>query len=209
MSKIPVWNQNHEQVGEIELDASVFGAEIKPHLMHMVVRKQLAARRQGTHAVKRRSEVSGGGRKPFKQKGTGRARQGSTRSPHMRGGGVVFGPEPRSYDFKVNKKEMATALKSALSHRAGEGAIVVLDDLFFDAPKTKQFTELMGKFELSDALVVHTDANGNLSLSVRNLQGITLVAPAGVNVYDVLKRSRLVMTTAAVQAVSARLGGEA
>ncbi len=208
MSKLPLYNQDHKQVGEIELDDSVFGVEVREHLLHLAVRKQLAARRQGTHAVKRRSEVSGGGKKPFKQKGTGRARQGSTRSPQFRGGGVVFGPSPRSYDFKVNKKELAAALRSALTRRVEQGALIVVDDLAFAEPKTKQFVEFMGKFELGDALVVLADANDNVVLASRNLSKVTLLPPGGVNVYDVLRRSKLVMSRAAVAAVTVRLGGE-
>lgn len=207
MASINVYNQNREQVGEVELSDAVFGAEVKSHLLHAVVRKQLAARRQGTHAVKRRSDVSGGGRKPFRQKGTGRARQGTTRAAQMRGGGVVFGPNPRSYDFKINKKEMASALRSALSHRAAEGNLVVLEDLQFDAPKTREFVAILERFEMGDALVVLAGDNANAELSSRNLSNVTLLQSSGLNVYDILHRSQLVMTRAAVDAVTARLGG--
>lgn len=208
MSTVKVYNQRKEEVGTLELDDAVFGVEIKPHLLHLVVRKQLAARRAGTHAVKGRSDVSGGGRKPYKQKGTGRARQGSTRSPQFRGGGVVFGPEPRNHDFKVNKKTMASALCSALSARAGEGALTVLDALELDAPRTKDFKAFLGTFEFSDALVV-VEASEAVKLSARNLQNVTLLPPVGVNVYDVLRRKNLVLTTDAVAAITARLGGAA
>lgn len=208
MTKVNVYNLQKQPVGEIELDPHVFGAEFKQHLLHLVVRKQLAKRRAGTAAVKHRAEVNGGGKKPWKQKGTGRARQGTTRAPQWRGGGVVFGPTPRSYDFKVNKKEMAAALRSAISRRVEEGAFVILDDLAFDTPKTKNFTEFLARFDLKDAVVVVPDASGNVKLAARNLQNVTLLPPVGVNVYDVLKRSRLVLTTSAVQAITARLGGQ-
>lgn len=209
MTKVPVYNQAKKQVGELELDPAVFGVEVKPHLLHLAVRKQLAARRQGTHKAKERSEVSGGGRKPYKQKGTGRARQGSIRAPHYKGGGVVFGPRVRSHDFKVNKKELSAALRVALTRRAESGELVVLDDLAFDTPKTKNLVAFLETFGLSDALVVLAGPSNNVALSARNLQEVTLLPPAGVNVYDVLKRSRLVMSRAAVEAVTARLGGEA
>lgn len=209
MATLSVYNLDRQPVGEIELDDAVFGVDIKSHLLHLAVRKQLAARRQGTHAVKGRAEVSGGGRKPFKQKGTGRARQGSTRSPHYRGGGVVFGPEPRNHDFKVNKKEMRAALCSALTTRVKGGEVVVVDDLAFDTPKTKAFKAFLERFEIPDALVVITDASDNVKLASRNLREVTVIPPKGVNVYDVLKRDRLVLTRKAAEALVARLGGAA
>jgi|JI102314A2RNA_FD_contig_41_5647102_length_1517_multi_2_in_0_out_0_3 large subunit ribosomal protein L4 len=208
MATIAVFNQNHEPVGEIELDEKVFGCEYKRHLLHQVVRKQLAARRAGTHAVKHRAEVSGGGRKPYKQKGTGRARQGTTRAPQWRGGGVVFGPTPRSHDFKVNRKEMAAALRSALSKRVQDGAVVVLDDLRFDAPKTRDFKAFLGRFGIEDAVIVLGAPDDVVERSGRNIPGVRVLPPVGVNVYDVLLRSRLVMTRSAVEALTARLGGE-
>lgn len=208
MATINVYNVNNELVGELALDDSVFGADVKEHLLHSVVRKQLAARRAGTHAVKRRADVSGGGRKPFKQKGTGRARQGTTRAPQMRGGGVVFGPTPRSYDFKVNKREMRTALCGALSRRVAEGHAIVLDDLEFDAPRTKNVIGLLERFGVKDALVVLAERDTTVELSARNLQNVTVLPPVGVNVYDVLLRSRLIMTRAAVEAMTERLGGD-
>ncbi len=207
MANVTVFNQNNEQVGELELDDSVFGADVKDHLLHAVVRKQLAARRQGTHAVKRRADVSGGGKKPFKQKGTGRARQGTTRAPHMRGGGRVFGPEPRSYDFKINKKEMASALRSALSKRVAEGKLTVIDSLSFEQPKTSAFVGMMKNFGLGTTLVVMDDVGVNVDLSARNVQKVTVIPADGLNVYDILKRSDLVLTRAAVDAITARLGG--
>lgn len=208
MAKIQIHNQNSDVVGELELDDAVFGAPYKEHLLHQVVRKQLAARRAGTHAVKHRAEVSGGGKKPYKQKGTGRARQGTTRAPQWRGGGVVFGPTPRSYDFKVNRKEMRAALRSALSKRVADGAVIVLDDLQFAAPKTKDFKAVLGRFGLEQALVVLGDRNDTVELSGRNLPNVHILPPVGVNVYDVLRRSHLIMTRAAVDALTARLGGQ-
>lgn len=209
MATVTVYNQNREPVGELDLDDSVFGVEVKSHLLHLAVRKQLAARRQGTHAVKRRSDVSGGGRKPFKQKGTGRARQGSIRSPHYRGGGVVFGPEPRSHDFKVNKKQMRAALCSALTARAAEGALIVVDALDLESPKTKGFKSILKTFEIDDALVVADDASDNVKLAARNLTEVSLLPAVGVNVYDILKRDHLVLTKGAAEALVARLGGAA
>ncbi len=207
MAKHQVVNQSNEPVGEIELSDVVFGAEVKDHLLHFVVRKQLAARRAGTHAVKRRSDVSGGGRKPYRQKGTGRARQGSTRSPQWRGGGVVFGPEPRSYDFKVNRKERLAALRSALTLRVQKGETVIVDDLQLEAPKTQQFISVLAGLGLGDALFVLAAKNDNIELASRNLKNITVLPPIGVNVYDVLRRGKLVMTRAAVEALTERLGG--
>lgn len=209
MAKVTIYNQNHDEVGELDLDDSVFATEVKPHLLHMAVRKQRAAKRAGTHAVKRRADVSGGGRKPFKQKGTGRARQGTSRAAQMRGGGVVFGPEPRSYDFKMNKKEMRGALRSALSLRAGAGDLVVLDDLAFDAPKTKDFKAFLSAFGLGDALVVVDGATDATTKSARNLNEVTMLPSIGVNVYDVLNRKTLVITKSAVEQLTARLGGRA
>lgn len=207
MATIDVFNVNNEKVGEHELDDAVFNVEVKDHLMHAAVRKQLNARRSGTHAVKRRADVRGGGKKPFRQKGTGRARQGTVRAAHYRGGGVVFGPEPRSYDFKINKKELRYALCSALSRRAQEGALLILDEMSIEAPKTKTMVGFMSRFELGDMLLVTESVDANVSLSSRNIPKLSYVPAKGVNVYDVLRRSKLVMTRSALEAVTARLGG--
>lgn len=207
MAKISVYNQDCQVVGETELDDRIFGQTGRNDLLHFVVRKQLAARRQGTHAARRRSDISGGGRKPWKQKGTGRARQGSTRSPQWRGGGVVFGPLPRSHDFKVNKKQMRSALCVALSRRVSAGDVVVLNDLDFLQPKTKEFVAFMEKFELPDALLVLGDERRHVELAARNVAKATVVPPVGVNVYDVLRRKKLVLTRSAVDALVLRLGG--
>lgn len=206
MPIVDVYNTNREKVGEISLSDAVFGAEVKEHLFYAAVRYQLAKKRAGTHKTKGRAEVSGGGKKPWKQKGTGRARQGSTRSPHWRGGGTVFGPVPRDYSFKLNKKVRASALCGALTRRATESRIFVLDTLDFEAPKTKQVVALLEKFELGDALVVLPGRNDNVELSARNLQAVTVMPAEGLNVYDVLNHRNLVMTRQAVEAVTARLG---
>lgn len=206
MATVDVYSIQKEKVGSVDLDDSVFGTEVKSHLLHAAVRYQLAKKRQGTHAVKRRSDVRGGGRKPYRQKGTGRARQGTIRAPQWRGGGVVFGPEPRDHSLGMNKKERRAAICSALSKRVADGDVVVLDDIVFDAPKTKQVTELLARFELQNALVV-AEADDNVKKSARNLSSVTVVPPVGVNVYDILRRDTLVLTQGAVAALTQRLAG--
>jgi len=205
MPTVEVFNTNREKVADVALSDTVFAAEIKDHLFYAVVRYQLAARRAGTHATKGRAEVSGGGKKPWKQKGTGRARQGSTRSPQWRGGGVVFGPVPRSHAFKLNKQVRRSALKGALSRRVQEKALLVLDQLALPEIKTRQVVDLMGRFELSEMLVVLSERNEVVERSARNLPGVTVLTAEGLNVYDVLNHKALVMTRAAVEAVTARL----
>lgn len=206
MPTVDVYNLNREKVGSADLSDAVFGAEVKEHLLYAAVRFQRAAARQGTHKAKERAEVRGGGKKPWRQKGTGRARQGSTRSPQWRGGGVVFGPRARSHAHKLNKKVRKAALCSALSRRCEESRIVVLDSLAFDEPKTRQITELMGRFELGDMLLV-ANADENITKSARNVPAVTVLPPEGVNVYDVLRRSVIVVTKDAADALGARLGG--
>ncbi|MEQ1501386.1 MAG: 50S ribosomal protein L4 [Myxococcota bacterium] len=205
--KIDVFNTNHDKVGDFDLDDAVFGAEVKDHLLYAVVRYQRAKARAGTHKTKQRAEVRGGGRKPWRQKGTGRARQGSTRAPHWKGGGVVFGPVVRSHAFKLNKKVRQIALRSALSRRIQENAVVILDAFELDAPKTKQVAAFMSRFEMADMLLV-APRNDTLERSARNLQSVTLLPPEGLNVYDVLRRRHLVLTRAAVDAVTTRLRAE-
>ena len=207
MPTVDVYNMNREKVGEIGLDDAVFGAEVREHLFYALVRYQLAKRRQGTHSTKHRAEVSGGGKKPWKQKGTGRARQGSTRSPQWRGGGTVFGPKSRSHDFKLNKKVRAAALRGALSRRVQENALMILDALDLPAIKTRQVTDLMARFELPEVLVVLVGRDEKFEKSARNLQNITVLPVEGLNVYDVLNHRNLIMTREAVDAVTARLGG--
>ncbi|MCO4746319.1 MAG: 50S ribosomal protein L4 [Proteobacteria bacterium] len=207
MPTIDVHNTAREKVSSVDLDDAVFGGEVKEHLLYAAVRYQLAARRAGTHKVKGRAEVSGSGKKPFRQKGTGSARAGHKRSPIWRGGGAVFGPTPRSYAFKLNKKVRKAALVSALSRRVEESKLVVLDKLELPEIKTKQVVDLLGRFELSDALVVLDGRDETVLRSARNLSNVTVLPSDGLNVYDLLHRQNLVMTEAAVKAVTARLGG--
>ena len=209
MPTVTVYNTNRDKVGELSLDDAVFGAEVKEHLFYAVVRHQLAARRAGTHSTKGRAEVSGGGKKPWKQKGTGRARQGSIRSPQWRGGGVVFGPQPHKYDFKLNRKVRQQALRGALSRRVQENALVVLDSLEFAEPKTRQVVDLMNRFEFPEMLVVLSGPNAQVERSARNLQGVTVLQADGLNVYDVLNHRVVVMTKDAVGTVTARLADAA
>ena len=205
MPTVDVYNVNREKVGSLDLADAVFGAEVKEHLLYAVVRYQRAAARQGTHKAKERADVRGGGKKPWRQKGTGRARQGSIRSPQWRGGGVVFGPRVRSHAFKLNKKVRKAALCSALSRRCSESKVIVLDTIAFDAPKTKQVAAMMARFELGDMLLVATP-DDNVVKSARNLASVTVLPPEGVNVYDVLRRSVVVVTKDAAAALAARLG---
>ena len=204
MATIDIHNINCEKVGEFDLDDAVFGAEVKHHLLYATVRFQRAKARAGTHKVKERAEVSGGGRKPWRQKGTGRARQGSTRSPQWRGGGVVFGPRVRSHAFKLNRKVRRAALVSALSHRVQQSALLVLDDWSPEEFKTRHVVDVMRTFELKDMLLVSL-RNERLERSARNIPSVTVLPPEGLNVYDVLNRGHLVITRAALEAVTARL----
>ena len=206
MATIDVYNPNRDKVGEIELDDAVFGAEVREHLLYAAVRYQRAKARSGNHKAKERAEVRGGGRKPWRQKGTGRARQGSIRSPQWRGGGVVFGPRVRSHGFKLNKKVLRSALVSALSRRVAESSVVVLEDWQLEGIRTRHVVDFMRRFELSDMLLV-ASRDETLERSARNLKSVTMLPPEGLNVYDVLHRNNLVMTRAAVDAVTARLAG--
>jgi large subunit ribosomal protein L4 len=203
--KVPVLNLKAKKVGDVELDDAVFGATVKEHLFWETVRWQLAKRRAGTHKTKSRSEVSGTGAKPYRQKGTGRARRGTMRGPHHVGGGTAFGPHPRDHGFPLNKKVRKAALRSALSLRAGtEGGLVVLDAFELDGPRTKSVVGALGNLGVSKALIVD-GANKNLSLSARNLPGAKYLAPEGLNVYDLLKYETLVITKEAALAVQGRL----
>ena len=206
MPVVDVYNFAHEKTDTVDLPEGVFGAEVKPHLIHAVVRYQLAKRRAGTHKVKTRAEVAGGGRKPHKQKGTGRARAGTTRAAQWRGGGVVFGPKPRSYAFDINKKERAQALRGALSTRVADGTAFVLESLDLTEIKTKSVVDFMTRFELTDALIVMDSIDEVVTKSTRNLKNVTVINSAGINVYDILKKNNLVMTKGAVAALSERLG---
>ena len=201
MANVSVYNIEGKEVGSLELNDEVFGVEINEHLVHMAVVSQLANNRQGTQSAKTRAEVSGGGRKPWKQKGTGHARQGSTRSPQWTGGGVVFAPKPRDYSFKMNRKEKRIALLSALTSRALEKKIVVLDDLRFDQIKTKAFTSVLNNLNLNKALVVLNDNDKNVILSARNIPTVKVSLTNTINVYDILKYDTLVVTKAAVATI--------
>jgi large subunit ribosomal protein L4 len=202
--KVDVYDIEKRKVGDLDLDDAVFGGEVREHLLYAAVRYQRAKARSGTHQTKRRSDVRGGGKKPWRQKGTGRARQGSTRSPHWRGGGTVFGPLTRSHAFKLNKKVRTLALISALSRRVQDQTLVVLDGFELDTPKTKKVAEFMERFALTEMTLV-APRSETLEKSARNLQQVTLLPPEGLNVYDVLRRRHLVLTKAAVEAVTSRL----
>ena len=199
MANVSVYNMEGKEVGTIELNDAVFGVEVNEHLVHMAVVAQLANKRQGTQSAKTRSEVSGGGRKPWRQKGTGHARQGSTRAPQWTGGGIVFAPKPRDYSFKMNKKEKRIALLSALSSKVAESKIVVLDEFKLDEIKTKKFVEVMNNLKVENALVVLEGENKNVVLSGRNIPSVKVTATNEINTYDVLKYTTLVVTKAAVE----------
>ena len=199
MANVSVYNIEGKEVGSIELNDAVFGVEVNEHLVHMAVVNQLANNRQGTQSAKTRSEVSGGGRKPWRQKGTGHARQGSKRSPQWTGGGVVFAPKPRDYSFKMNKKEKRIALLSALSSKVADNKIVVLDAFNLDEVKTKKFAEVMSNLKVDKALVVIEGENKNVVLSGRNIPTVKVSATNEINTYDVLKYETLVVTKAAVE----------
>jgi len=206
MANIDVVNMRNEKAGSVELAPAVFEAEVKEHLFHAEVRRQLALRRQGTHSTKNRSLVSGGGAKPYRQKGTGRARQGSTRAPQFAGGGVVFGPVPRSYDHKLSKKMRAAALKSALSLRQSEGAIKVVDALDVSEYKTKEIVGMLDALGIAGqtALIVTSEPNARLEASARNIPGVSVIRAEGLNVYDVLRHGQLVLSQDALAALTSR-----
>ena len=199
MANVSVYNIEGKEVGSIELNDAVFGVEVNEHLVHMAVVNQLANNRQGTQSAKTRSEVSGGGRKPWRQKGTGHARQGSTRAPQWTGGGIVFAPKPRDYSFKMNKKEKRAALCSALSSKVAESQIIVLDEFKLDEIKTKKFVEVMNNLKVENASVVLEGENKNVVLSGRNIPSVKVTATNEINTYDVLKYTTLVVTKAAVE----------
>ena len=201
MANISVYNIEGKEVGTIDLNDAVFGVEVNEHLVHMAVVSQLANKRQGTQRAKTRSEVSGGGRKPWRQKGTGHARQGSTRAPQWTGGGVVFAPTPRDYSFKLNKKERRAALKSALTSRVEEKKFIVVDEINFDEIKTKKFQDVLNNLSVSKALVVLEDGNKNAELSARNIADVKTAKTNTINVYDILKYNTVIATKAAVQAI--------
>lgn len=198
MANVKVYNMSGAEVGTIDLNDDIFGIEASEHAMHMAVVQYLANQRQGTQSAKTRAEVRGGGRKPWKQKGTGRARQGSTRSPQWTGGGVVFAPKPRDYSFKLNKKFKRLALKSALSTKCVEEKIIVLDELSLSEVKTKEMVKVLGNINAGKALIVMDGSNTNVMLSARNIPEVKTAAVNTINVYDLLKYNTLVMTKEAV-----------
>ena len=201
MAKVAVYNMEGKEVGSIELSDSIFGVEINEHLVHMAVLQQLANKRQGTQKAKTRSEVRGGGRKPWRQKGTGHARQGSTRSPQWTGGGVVFAPTPRDYSFKLNKKEKRAALKSALTSRVVENKFVVVDELKLDEIKTKKFVEVLKNLNVEKALVILNDMDEKVIASAANIPTVKTTQTNELNVFDVLKYDTVVVTKAAVATI--------
>ena len=198
MATVKVYNMEGAEVGSIELNDEVFGVDVNTHVMHMAVVSQLANKRQGTQSAKTRAEVRGGGRKPWRQKGTGHARQGSTRSPQWKGGGVVFAPKPRDFSFKMNRKEKALAIKSALTSRVLESKFFVLDSLAFDEIKTKKMISVLDNLNVDKALVVLDKKDENVILSARNLPNATTVTSNALNVYDILKYDKMIITKDAV-----------
>ena len=201
MANVSVYNMEGKEVGTLELNDAVFGVEVNEHLVHLAVVAQLANKRQGTQKAKTRSEVSGGGRKPWRQKGTGHARQGSTRSPQWKGGGVVFAPTPRDYTIRLNKKEKRAALKSALTSRVQANKFIVVDELKFDEIKTKKFQGVMDSLKVNKALVVLADNDRNTVLSARNVADVKTAQVDSINVYDILKYNTVVATKAAVASI--------
>ena len=201
MANVSVFNMEGNEVGTMELNDAIFGAKVNEHLVHLAVVSQLANKRQGTQKAKTRSEVSGGGRKPWRQKGTGHARQGSTRSPQWTGGGVVFAPVPRDYSFKINKKEKRAALKSVLTSKVQENKFIVVDELKFDEIKTKAMKNVLANLKADKALVILNDNDQNVVLSARNIEGVETALTNTINVFDLLKHNTVVVTKAAVETI--------
>ncbi len=201
MANVSVYNMEGKEVGQLELNDTIFAAPVNEHLVHMAVVLQLANKRQGTQKAKTRSEVRGGGRKPWRQKGTGHARQGSIRSPQWKGGGVVFAPTPRDYSFKMNRKEKAAAIKSVLSSKVADEKFIVLDNLSFEEPKTKKMKEVMDNLKVNKALVITEQDAANVALSTKNIPAVRSVYSNAVSVYDLLKYDTVVITKAAVAAI--------
>ena len=201
MANVAVYNMEGKEVGKLDLNDAVFGVEVNEHLVHMAVLQQLANNRQGTQKAKTRSEVRGGGRQPWRQKGTGHARQGSTRAPQWTGGGVVFAPVPRDYSFKINKKEKRAALKSDLTSRVQENKLIVVDELKLDEIKTKKFAEVMKNLNVDKALVVINDNDQNIVMSAKNIPTVKVAQTNTINVFDILKYSTVVVTKDAVATI--------
>ena len=201
MANVSVYNMEGKEVGTMELNDAVFGVEVNEHLVHAVVVAQLANKRQGTQKAKTRSEVSGGGRKPWRQKGTGHARQGSTRAPQWTGGGVVFAPTPREYTVKLNKKERRLALKSVLTAKVQENKFIVLDELKLDEIKTKNFQAILNNLNVNKAMVVLNDNDKNVVMSAKNIPNVITAQTNTINVYDILKYNTMIVTKAAVETI--------
>ncbi|MCI8859979.1 MAG: 50S ribosomal protein L4 [Lachnospiraceae bacterium] len=201
MANVAIYNMEGNEVGSLELNDAVFGVEINEHLVHMAVVQQLANNRQGTQKAKTRSEVRGGGKKPWRQKGTGHARQGSIRAPQWKGGGVVFAPKPRDYSFKLNKKEKRAALKSALTSRVNESKFIVVDDLKLDGIKTKRFQEVLNNLKVNKALVILNDNDESVMMSARNIPAVKTALTNTINVYDIMKYDTVVVTKDAVATI--------
>ena len=201
MANVSVYNMEGKEVGTMELNDAVFGVEVNEHLVHLAVVRQLANNRQGTQKAKTRSEVSGGGRKPWRQKGTGHARQGSTRAPQWTGGGIVFAPVPRDYSFKMNKKEKRAALKSVLTSKVQEEKLIVLDELKFGEIKTKNMQNVLNNLKVEKALVVMNDNDQNVVMSAKNMPNVQTASTSTINVYDVLKYTTLILTKDAVASI--------
>jgi large subunit ribosomal protein L4 len=201
MAQVSVYNMEGKEVGKMDLNDAIFGIEVNEHLVHLAVVQHLANMRQGTQKAKTRAEVSGGGRKPWRQKGTGHARQGSTRSPQWRHGGVVFAPVPRDYSFKLNKKEKRIALKSALTSKVNDGKLMVLDELKFDEIKTKEFANVMKNLNAAKALVVINNNDNNVVLSARNYADAQTALTSEINVYDIMKAQTVILTKDAVSTI--------
>ena len=201
MANVAVYNMEGKEVDKIELNDSIFGVEINEHLVHMAVLQQLANKRQGTQKAKTRSEVRGGGRKPWRQKGTGHARQGSTRTPQWTGGGVVFAPVPRDYSFKMNKKEKRAALKSVLTSKVQENKFIVLDELKLAEVKTKEMKKVLDNLKVNNALVIIGDDSENVALSARNIAGVQTASVNTINVFDMLKYNTIIATKSSVASI--------
>ncbi len=198
MANVKVYNMEGAEVGTIDLNDAIFGVDVNTHVMHMAVVSQLANKRQGTQSTKTRAEVRGGGRKPWRQKGTGHARQGSIRAPQWKGGGVVFAPKPREYGFKMNKKEKSLAIKSALTSRVIENKLYVIDNISFDEIKTKKMVGMLSKFDIDKAIIVMDKKDDNVILSARNIPTVTTVTSNALNVFDILKYDKMIISKAAV-----------
>ena len=201
MANVSVYNIEGKEVGSIELNDAVFGVEVNEHLVHMAVVNQLANNRQGTQSAKTRSEVSGGGRKPWRQKGTGHARQGSTRAPQWTGGGMVFAPTPRDYTIRLNKKEKRAALKSALTDKVANAKLIVVDELKFEEIKTKNFAQVMKNLDVNNGLVVVNENDVNVMMSAKNIADVKMALPNTINVYDIMKAGKVVLTKDAVKTI--------